>query len=289
MKSRWVLITGTSTGIGRATALRLAADGFSVIAAVRRQADADELSAAACTGELIPILMDVAHAGSIHAAFQQVQALVGEAGLYALINNAGMVVPGPVEHLSSADWRRQFDVNFFGAIELTRVMLPLLRMGVSAHGRGVPRILLVSSIGARIAQPILSPYTSSKAAMSSLGESLRLELSRQGIGVTIIEPGAIATAIWGKGEVSASEFGPDHPARALYGSEIDGLTKLAARTAASAISVEKAAIALVRALVARTAPAKVLVGRDAVIGATLKKWLPASWFEAILRREFGIA
>lgn len=230
MKSRWVLITGTSTGIGRATALRLAADGFSVIAAVRRQADADELSAAACTGELIPILMDVANADSIHCAFQQVQALVGDAGLYALINNAGVVVPGPVEHLTSADWRRQFDVNFFGAIELTRVMLPLLRLGVSTHGRGAPRILLVSSIGSRIAQPILSPYTSSKAAMSSLGESLRMELSRQGIGVTIIEPGAIATAIWGKGEVSASEFGLDHPARALYGSEIDGLTKLAART-----------------------------------------------------------
>jgi short-subunit dehydrogenase len=125
--------------------------------------------------------------------------------------------------------------------------------------------------------------------MSSLGESLRMELHGQGIGVTVIEPGAIATAIWGKGEVSAGEFGPDHPARALYGREIDGLTKLAARTAAGAISADKAADALVRALIARKPPAKVLVGRDAVLGAMLKKWLPASWFEAILRREFGIA
>jgi NAD(P)-dependent dehydrogenase (short-subunit alcohol dehydrogenase family) len=294
MKSRWVLITGTSTGIGRATVFEILSRGYSVIAGVRRQSDADSLLAEAGkssirTGRLVPILLDVTNVDSIQAAFQSVQNDVGQDGLWALISNAGVVVPGPVEHVSSADWRRQFDVNFFGPIELTKVMLPLLRRGVETYGRGVPRVLLVSSIGARIAQPILAPYTSSKAAMSSVGASLRIELYRQGIGVTIIEPGAIATAIWAKGEVSSTEFGPDHPARAIYGSEIDGLTRLAARTAAGAVSTENAAHAMVRALSARKAPAKVLVGRDAHILAILKAWLPAGWLEAILRREFGVS
>jgi NAD(P)-dependent dehydrogenase (short-subunit alcohol dehydrogenase family) len=281
----------------------LLAKGYSVIAGVRRQSDAAALlgaagksaagksaagKSAAVTGRLVPILLDVTSTDSIQAACQFVRDEVGEDGLWALISNAGVVVAGPVEHLRSADWRRQFDVNFFGPIELIKAMLPLLRRGVATYGRGVPRVLLVSSIGARIAQPILAPYTSSKAAMSSLGESLRIELYGQGIGVTIVEPGAIATAIWGKGEVSSSEFGPDHPARAIYGGEIDGLTRLAARTAAGAVSAENAARAMVRALSAGRAPAKVLVGRDAHILAILKGWLPAGWLEAILRREFGV-
>jgi NAD(P)-dependent dehydrogenase (short-subunit alcohol dehydrogenase family) len=294
MKSRWVLVTGTSTGIGRAMVFALLAGGYSVIAGVRRQSDADSLPAAAgkssaSTARLLPILLDVTNADSIQAAFQLVQNEVAEDGLWGLISNAGVVVPGPVEHVSSADWRRQFDVNFFGPIELIKAMLPLLRRAVVTCGRDVPRVLLVSSIGARIAQPILAPYTSSKAAMSSLGESLRIELYRQGIGVTIVEPGAIATAIWGKGEVSSSEFGPDHPARALYGTEIDGVNKLAAKTAAAALSAERAADVILRAMHARSAPAKLLVGRDAKIMAIMKRWLRPMWFEAILRKEFGIS
>ena len=125
--------------------------------------------------------------------------------------------------------------------------------------------------------------------MTSLGESLRTELHRQGIGVTVIKPGAIATAIRGKGEVSSNQFGPGHPARALYDTEIDGVNRLAAQTAAGAISAERAADAIIRAMSARNAPARVLVGGDAKIMAILKSLLPSAWFEAVLRREFGIA
>jgi NAD(P)-dependent dehydrogenase (short-subunit alcohol dehydrogenase family) len=286
--SKAVLITGTSTGIGRTTALKLAQDGYIVFAGVRRQTDADGLLAEAGNGRLTPILLDVTQPESIEAAFQTVKAKVGSQGLWALVSNAGVVVPGPIEHLTSDDWQRQFEVNFFGPIQLVRTMLPLLRQGVSTYGRDVPRILLVSSIGARVAQPILSPYTSSKAATSSFGESLRIELYRQGIGVTVAEPGAIATAIWTKGEDSTREFVPNHPARILYGREIDGVSKMAMQTAAGAISSEHAADALVKALVARKPPIKLLIGRDAVIAATFKKWLPATWFEAVLRRQFGV-
>ena len=292
-KVSWALISGASTGIGRATALRLAGEGFQVLAGVRSQAAADALSGEAAKlkspGRLIPLTLDVTDASSISAAVGRAGELAGSSGLRAVINNAGIVVPGPVEHVTAAEWRQQFDVNFFGAIELTRAALPLLRQGVANYGAFVPRLLFVSSIGGRVSQPILAPYTTSKFAISALGDSLRLELRRQGIGVTVIEPGAIATELWGKGDVSAEQFHSSHPARRLYGPEIDGLVKAAKRISARAISADAAAKAIVRSVLAKRPPARVLVGRDAKITAKLRNLLPLSWFDAILLREFNIS
>ena len=132
-----------------------------------------------------------------------------------------------MEFVSLEGWRRQFDVNLFWRNGADPALLPLLRRGVATHGLHVPRVVIVSSIGGRIAQPVDAPYTCSKFAVSALGDCLRLELRRQGIGVTVLEPGAIATAIWGKGQSSSKEFGPEHPAHRLYGPELDGLAKLA--------------------------------------------------------------
>jgi NAD(P)-dependent dehydrogenase (short-subunit alcohol dehydrogenase family) len=292
---RWALVTGTSTGIGRAVALTLVAQGVNVFAGVRRQADADSLSAEASratspvAGKLRPLILDVTRESEIASAIDHVSDQVGLDGLWALVNNAGIVVPGPVEYMSLADWRKQFDVNFFAMCELTRAALPLLRQSVSTLGKGVPRIMFVSSIGGRVAQPLLSPYTSSKFATTALGDSLRLELHRQGIGVTVLEPGAIATAIWDKGETAGNEFTPDHPAMALYGPELEGLLRLSRKTAKNAIPAEQAAAIAVQALLRSKAPARVLVGRDAKAMAFLRKWLPLSWFDAILLREFGIS
>jgi NAD(P)-dependent dehydrogenase (short-subunit alcohol dehydrogenase family) len=215
MATSWVLISGASTGIGRATAVALAARGFKVLAGVRSDSAAQALEKAAGNGNLSPVALDVTSVESIQVAVERAAELSGADGLYGLINNAGIVVPGPVEHVTREDWRMQFEVNFFGAIELTQQALPLLRKGVAAHGFGVPRLLLISSIGGRIAQPFLAPYTTSKFALTALGDSLRLELRRQGIGVTVIEPGAIATDIWGKGDAAGQQFTPDHPARKL--------------------------------------------------------------------------
>jgi NAD(P)-dependent dehydrogenase (short-subunit alcohol dehydrogenase family) len=219
----------------------------------------------------------------------QVREETGSEGLWALINNAGVAVGGPVEEISPADWRRQFDINFFGWIEVIRAALPLLREGVQSQGINIPRLLLVSSIGGRVAQPFLAPYTCSKAAATALGDSLRLELRRQGIGVTVIEPGAIATPIWRKGEASLAEFGPNHQARKLYAGEIDGLRKTANQVAAAAIPPERAAEAIFGALTAQRAPARVLIGQDARIAALLKRWLPTKWFDFLLMRQFHIA
>jgi NAD(P)-dependent dehydrogenase (short-subunit alcohol dehydrogenase family) len=288
-----VLVTGTSTGIGRSLALRLASSGFHVLAGVRKAADGQSLKSEAANGpkggHIEPVILDVTESDSISAAATCARQSVGQSGLYALINNAGVVVPGPVEHLELSEWRRQFDVNFFGLISLTQHALPLLRAGVRTHGLHRPRVLLVSSIGGRVAQPVIAAYTASKWATTALGDSLRIELRRQGIGVTVIEPGAIASAIWGKGEVDSSRLGPAHPARVLYGPEIDGMAKAAAKAASNALPAEKAAIQIERALLTARAPAHVLVGRDARIAAFFKRFMPYSLFERILIREFGVA
>jgi NAD(P)-dependent dehydrogenase (short-subunit alcohol dehydrogenase family) len=295
---RSALITGTSSGIGKALALRLAAEGANVFAGVRSSADGERLIAEASqlsvgsprkVGRMIPVILDVTNNLSIQNAVRQVQEETASDGLWALINNAGVAVGGPVEEVSAADWKRQFEINFFGWIEVIRASLPLLRKGVQSQGFNIPRIVLVSSIGGRVAQPFLAPYTCSKAAATALGDSLRLELRRQGIGISVIEPGAIATPIWHKGEASLAEFGPNHPARQLYSGEIDGLRKTANQVAASAIPPERAAEAIFDALTAQRAPARVLVGQDARIAALLKRWLPTSWFDFLLMRQFHIA
>jgi NAD(P)-dependent dehydrogenase (short-subunit alcohol dehydrogenase family) len=291
MAISWALISGASTGIGRATALGLLSKGFNVIAGVRSPAAADRLRQQASSvrqGHLETTTLDVTDQSSIDAAAAHAAQLAGPNGLRVVINNAGIVVPGPVEFVSAAEWHQQFNVNLFGAIELTRATLPLLRRGVEAHGRGVPRLLLVSSIGGRIAQPMMAPYTSSKFALTALGDSLRLELRRQGIGVTVIEPGAVATDIWAKGDVSAEEFTPDHPARDLYEPELNGLLVLARKTASNAMPAERAAQDLVSTILAKRAPARVLIGTDAKIMARLKSLLPTSVFDNILAKEFGI-
>jgi short-subunit dehydrogenase len=135
---------------------------------------------------------------------------------------------------------------------------------------------------------MMAPYTCSKSALSALGDSLRLELRRQGIGVTVIEPGAVATDIWAKGDTTAEEFTPDHPARKLYEPELNGLLSLARKTARNARPVEPAAEDIVRAILAPRAPARVLVGTDAKIMARLKALLPTGVFDNILASEFGI-
>src|SRR5262245_33301104 len=124
----FVVVTGTSTGIGRACALRLAGAGFSVFAGVRRESDGEVLRGEA-TGSLTPLLMDITDPGMIAVAAEHVSAAVGDRGLDGLVNNAGIVKPGPLEYQPIADFRRQLEVNLFGHVMVTQAFLPLIRRG----------------------------------------------------------------------------------------------------------------------------------------------------------------
>jgi len=278
-----VLITGASTGIGRACALYLSKMGFTVWAGVRKQIDGEKLEDDG-GGRVKAIKLDITDAGSIAATAEQVGAAAGEQGLCGLVNNAGIVVAGPIEFLPLDQWRRQFEVNLFGQIAMTQAMLPSLRKHVVTRGRGAARIVMMSSIAGKMAQPIVSPYSSSKFALEAVSDALRLEVRPQGIHVSIIEPGAIETPIWGKGQLAAQGIEADAPGREIYGPMIDGVLARTRKAERSAVPAERVAQAVGECLTRRRPKIRILVGSDARLGALVRRLLPDRWFDAVIER-----
>src|SRR5262245_5535409 len=184
MPSGKIVITGASSGIGRA--MRLDQLGFHVFAGVRNPADGDALKSKS-SERLSPVLLDVTSEDSIARAARS----IGDAPIAGLVNNAGIAVGGPLEMVPIPLWRKQFEVNVIGQVAVTQAFLPLLRVG-----RG--RIVNIGSIAGRSALPFTSPYCSSKFALEGLSDSLRMELRQWGISVSIVEPGSIRTPIWEK-------------------------------------------------------------------------------------------
>lgn len=185
--TRTVLITGTSTGIGRETALHLVSRGYRVFGTVREMSQEDQLEEVGVE----PLLMDVTDPVSVKDAVAGMSGRLGGEGLWGLVNNAGITGAGPVELLTEDDFRRVFDVNFFGVVTVTRECLPLIRAS-----RG--RIVNVSSISGVISLPFMAPYSASKFALEALSDSLRRELHPFGVRVVSIQPGPIKTPIWSK-------------------------------------------------------------------------------------------
>ena len=268
MSQRSAVVTGASTGIGRACALALQRSGWQVFAGVRKESDANDLAEAAPSG-LTPLLLDVTDEGSIADAGRSVGAAVGEAGLGGLVNNAGVSFQGPLEHLPLEDLRRQFAVNVFGQLAVTQAFLPSLR-----RARG--RIVLMSSISGLRPVPFLGPYSASKAALESLGDALRVELAPWGLKVVLIEPGSIATPIWAKGANTVDDIIDRLPpeGKERYATTLRRLSTLAVRTGMRGIAPEKVAAIVVRALERKRPRARYLVGLDAHLRARVESLLP---------------
>jgi NAD(P)-dependent dehydrogenase (short-subunit alcohol dehydrogenase family) len=278
------LITGASTGIGRATALRLAANGWTVLAGVRDPAAGESLTAEAAGGRLLSLTLDVTDGGQIAAAVERVAGQTGASvlgGLDALINNAGIGIGGPLEVLAEEDWRRQFDVNVFAQIAVTRAMLPALR-----RARG--RIAFLSSIGGRVAMGFNGPYAASKHAIEAVGDALRVELHNSGIQVCLIEPGSVATPIWDKGRGAADRLSIPPELSAQYGKIPAAMDKVLADTGSRGIPPDAVAEAIEKALSASRMPSRVLVGRDAKLMLAAKRLLPDHVFDRIVRARIGI-
>src|SRR5919112_1052610 len=183
-----VLITGASTGIGHATAKRMLAYGWEVFAAARKDEDLERLRGEGFT----PIKLDVTDPETIAAAREELD----ERGLRGLVNNAGVAVSGPIEFIPLDELRRQLEVNLVGQVAVIQAFLPNIR---EATGR----IVNISSIGGRIALPMVGPYAASKHALEAVSDSLRRELRPWGIHVSLIEPGGVTTPIWEKGKATA--------------------------------------------------------------------------------------
>lgn len=205
-----VVVTGVSTGIGRAAARAMLERGFRVFGSVRKECDAKAL-ATEFGAHFVPLLFDITDEDAVGKAADAVGAALGETTLFGLVNNAGIAVPGPLLELSAADLRRQLEVNVVGPMVVTRAFAPYLGGDPNRVGkRG--RIIMVSSVAGRTAAPFNGPYSASKFALEGLSESLRRELMLLGIDVIVIAPGAVVTPIWDKAEAvdmtrfSASPF-----------------------------------------------------------------------------------
>ena len=284
--SNTVLITGASTGIGAACALRLAAAGMHVYAGVREDAAGAALRAQNAA-LITPLHLDVTDAESIAAAVATLEAQLGEAGLNGLVNNAGIAMGGPLEVLPMHEIRRQFDVNVFGALAVTQAFLPQLR-----RARG--RIVNMGSIAGRIALPFLGPYCMSKSALRAMTHALRLEVDAWGIDVALVEPGAIATPIWKKSNAAADVMQAtlQNDTLAHYSRHLEGIRRVIAKAEEQAISADAVARAVEHALTAARPKTEYLVGNDARMRAAINAVLPQflqdrlhRWFLKFPRRQ----
>lgn len=270
-----VLVTGASTGIGEACVLCLHREGWRVFAGVRKAEDGDRLRAAT-SHRLTWLPLDVTDPAQIEGAARAFDS-AGTEGLSGLVNNAGIAVGGPLEYLPPEALRRQLDVNVVGLHAVTKAFLPAIR-----RARG--RVVHVGSIAGRIASPLTGAYAASKHAVEALADVLRQELAPDGILVSVVEPGQIATPIWDKGleefTTVADRVGPEGMAR--YGSRLQVLRHILERAPARSTPPESVAEAVLHALTAARPRLRYVVGRDARLRLFLKRLLPERLHDALV-------
>jgi len=265
---RTVVVTGASSGIGEASAVRLAESGWKVYGGVRTAAAADSLRERGVE----PLELDVTDSAQIAAA----AAIVGDE-LHGLVDNAGIAIAAPLELVPLDELRYQLEVNLVGQIAVTQALLPALR-----RARG--RVVLMGSIGGRSALPFLGPYAASKHALEAVADSLRVELRPFGIAVSIVEPASIATAIWQKGASRADDLRDrlDPEAAELYAEPIAAFRRVALSRGPGA-DPREVARAVEHALTARRPKPRYLVGRDAHLRAWIER-LPTRLRDRVLAR-----
>lgn len=267
-----VLVTGAGRGIGRTIAEQLAANGWDVIAGVRNEADGAALTAVD-PQRISAVTLDVTDDG-------QIGALDGAlpAQLDAVVNNAGIVMAGPMEILTSAQWRRQLDVNVIGQLAVTRAVLPRLRAS-----RG--RVVFISSVNGRLATPLLGAYAASKFALEAAADALRMELSPWRIPVILVEPAQTDTDMWRTAGTMVDEVEAAlSPAeRELYGRHVTGMRQSVPISQRLAVAPEKVSDVVQAALTARRPRARYIVGAGPRLQVALMTNLPARVRDRVLR------
>ncbi|WP_342439668.1 SDR family oxidoreductase [Paenibacillus sp. FSL L8-0436] len=272
------LITGTSSGFGMLSALTLAEKGYQVIASMRDLSRKDELvqqaEQAGVLGRIHLLTMDVTDTASIESAVSEIIEQFGR--LDVLVNNAGFAVGGFMEEVSMEEWRRQMDTNFFGLVEVTKNIIPLMRKQQTGT------IINVSSVSGRFGFPGYAPYAASKFAVEGFSESLRQELSSFGIRVVLVEPGSFRTPIWGKG-IEGIQSLADSP----YKEKLEEVLRYSRRTAETAPDPRQVA-ELIGRIAAMSAPKlRYPVGkgtRTLILGKTLFPW---KMLERIISRSLA--
>jgi len=278
-QSRTVLVTGASGGIGSATVDRLDRLGWRVFAGVRTTEAGDRLAGG--RERVVPVMLDIADEASISDATQQVARHVDGDGLHGLVNLAGISVDGPVELLPLAALRRQFEVNVIGQVAVTQAFLPMLR---ATHGR----IVNVGGAAGRLTLPMYGALSASKSALDSLTDALRMELQHQGIHVSYIEPGAVKTEFFRTSGTAAhlQSYAGNAESQKIYSRAIEASAK--AMTESSAVPVDHAVRAIVRALTARHPAPRYIVGSQAKMGLRVLLHLPVGVRDRMLTTTIGL-
>ena len=271
-----VLVTGAGRGIGRSIAEHLANQGWDVIAGVRTQLDADAITAAN-PQRISAVLLDVTD----DAQLDQLEATL-PARLDAVVNNAGVVVAGPMEAVTTSDWRKQLDVNVIGQLAVTRAVLPRLR-----RSRG--RVVFISSVNGQLAFPMMGAYCASKFALEAAAEALRMELRPWGISVVVVEPAQTDTDMWHTAPAMVAEteaaFSPAH--RELYARHIAGFKKRIPLSQKMAVAPEKVSAVVERALTTKRPRPRYVVGAAPKVQAALMTKLPIAVRDRVLRMVAG--
>ncbi|MGE3619880.1 MAG: SDR family oxidoreductase [Acidimicrobiia bacterium] len=274
-------MTGTSSGIGRACVAHLHRSGWRVFAGVRTEADGAEV--AALGPGVVPVHLDVTDDDAVRTAVDLVAADVGESGLDAVVNNAGVALGGPVETTPLATWREVLEVNLLGQLAVTRATIPLVR---TARGRYV----FVGSANGRLSGPLLGAYAASKHGLEAACEALRHELRPSGVKVLCVEPGAVRTEIWPKvrREVEEISASLDDAAQARYAPMADAIGELARSADAHGVAPARVAEVVGKLLDSPHPPARRLVGADAWVMGLGARLLPDSLRDRLVRGQLGL-
>lgn len=270
-----VLITGCSTGIGHATALRLLAEGVPVVATARRPETLADLGRQGA----VTLALDVTDAHSREAAVDQVIERFG--GVGALVNNAGYGLIGPVETVPIDEFRRQFETNVVGLVAMTQLVLPAMR------DAGGGRVVNVGSMGGQVVFPFAGSYHATKYAVEALSDALRLELKAFGVQVTLIEPAGVATEFEATSNqaLHVSQDSPYAPVMARFQATA---ARFQAPDAPGMLTADDVAGHITRALLARRAPTRVKVGSVAKVTTLARRLTPDRTRDAALTRAFGV-
>jgi NAD(P)-dependent dehydrogenase (short-subunit alcohol dehydrogenase family) len=277
----YVVVTGTSTGIGAATATYLAEKGFHVFAGVRREEDGEALREGA--ENLTPILLEVTDEASISRAVETVENVVGDRGLAGVVNNAGIVKPGPLEHQPLDDFREHLEVNLVGPLRVIQVFLPLIR-------RGNGRIVTVGSIGGHVVLPLHGGYSASKFGLEAMSDAFRLELRQWRIPVAHVDPGAVQTAIFGKTlkEIDALPTRLDSDAYEQYEQQIAAIRRVVEKTADDAEPPVVIAEAVADALISDKPKTRYAAGHGAKAAITMARTMPDRAKDRAIAHEVGL-
>lgn len=276
----YTLVTGASTGIGKAIVEKLIKENHHVFAGARKQADLQALQA--LSPQVIPLELDVTKPEQLQKAFEQVKSQLPEGARFHLVNNAGIVAPGAMETISLNDLRYQFEVNVIGVVSTTQTFLPLLK-------KSKGRIVMISSISGIVSTPFLGAYSASKFALEAICDSLRVEMSTCGVGVYIIQPGPIATPIWEKNfaleEEVRKKLTPEQ--EKVYGPSIEKFKSTIQQGINTAIPAENVATAVFESLSKKNPPLRKIVAANEVrLSIGLARFLPTMLLDQGIKKSY---